>query len=99
MCHGSLPLVLAGLAARAGLVVALAAGCLAAHAGEARVAVATNFLKAMQALAPAFTAATGHTASISAGSTGKRYSPVGAGARVDVLLVAVVAPPAPRLGD
>lgn len=99
MCHGSLPLVMARLAARAGLVVALAAGCLAAHAGEARVAVATNFLKAMQALAPAFTAATGHTASISAGSTGKLYSQVVAGAPFDVLLAADAATPARLLEE
>ncbi|MCO5120067.1 MAG: molybdate ABC transporter substrate-binding protein [Burkholderiaceae bacterium] len=59
-----------------------------AHAGEVSVAVAANFLKPMQSIAPDFTAATGHQVVVSGGSTGKLYSQIVAGAPFDVLLAA-----------
>jgi molybdate transport system substrate-binding protein len=42
-----------------------------AAAGEVKIAVAANFTAAANDLAAAFTAATGHTAVLSFGSTGK----------------------------
>ncbi|MFA7506523.1 MAG: molybdate ABC transporter substrate-binding protein [Burkholderiaceae bacterium] len=59
-----------------------------AHAGEVSVAVAANFLKPMQSIAPDFMAATGHKAAVSGGSTGKLYSQIVAGAPFDVFLAA-----------
>ncbi len=69
----------------AAMLGTLAAG---AHAGEVAVAVAANFLKPMQSIAPDFTAATGHQVQVSGGSTGKLYSQIVAGAPFDVLLAA-----------
>lgn len=60
----------------------------AAHAGVVAVAVAANFSTTLAALAPGFTAATGHTLRVSAGSTGKLASQIVAGAPFDVLLAA-----------
>ncbi len=57
-------------------------------AGEARVAVAANFLGGLRDLAPAFTAASGHRLKISAGSTGKLYAQIRNGAPFDVFLAA-----------
>ncbi|MEP7297340.1 MAG: molybdate ABC transporter substrate-binding protein [Burkholderiales bacterium] len=59
-----------------------------AHAGEAQVAVAANFAGPMAKIGEAFTAATGHTLKISAGSTGKFYSQIVAGAPFEVLVAA-----------
>ena len=59
-----------------------------AHAAEVRVAVAANFARPMQAIAERFTAATGHTVSVSVGSTGRLYSQVVAGAPFELLLAA-----------
>lgn len=70
-----------------GLVVLGMVG-VGAHAGEVSVAVAANFLKPMQSIAPEFAAATGHQAVVSGGSTGKLYSQIVAGAPFDVLLAA-----------
>ena len=60
----------------------------AARAGEVQVAVAANFAGAMARLGEGFSAATGHTLKLSAGSTGKFYSQISAGAPFDVLVAA-----------
>ena len=59
-----------------------------AHADVVGVAVAANFSSTLAALTPGFTAATGHTLRVSAGSTGKLASQIVAGAPFDVLLAA-----------
>src|SRR5690606_22465857 len=66
----------------------LGMGGVGAHAEEVGVAVATNFLLPMRSVALDFTAATGHKAVVSGGSTGKLYSQIVAGAPFDVLLAA-----------
>ena len=58
------------------------------HAGEARVAVAANFLETLRALEPEFAAATGHRISATPGSTGLLYAQIRNGAPFDVLLAA-----------
>lgn len=55
---------------------------------EIRVAVAANFHATLQALAPAFTAATGHTLRISTGASGALYTQIEQGAPFDVFLSA-----------
>ena len=60
---------------------------------EATVAVATNFLVPLRALAEAFTARTGHTLRISSGSTGQLYAQITNGAPYDVFLSADAARP------
>ncbi len=59
-----------------------------ATAGEVKVAVAANFTPAMKETAAAFTAATGHQAVISYGSTGKLYAQIIHGAPFEVFLAA-----------
>lgn len=59
-----------------------------AHAGEAQVAVASNFAGPIARIGEAFTAATGHTLKVSVGATGKFYSQIVAGAPFDVLIAA-----------
>ncbi|MEQ1807506.1 MAG: molybdate ABC transporter substrate-binding protein [Burkholderiaceae bacterium] len=59
-----------------------------AHAGEVRLAVATNFAQAIDKLKPIFEASTGHRLIITTGSTGKLYAQVKSGAPFDVLLAA-----------
>ncbi|MEK8033407.1 molybdate ABC transporter substrate-binding protein [Ideonella sp. DXS29W] len=59
-----------------------------ATAAEVRVAVAANFAGPAAQLAEAFHAASGHTVQISAGSTGKFYAQIRAGAPFEVLLSA-----------
>ncbi|MGE0486985.1 MAG: molybdate ABC transporter substrate-binding protein [Gammaproteobacteria bacterium] len=70
------------------LALLVGAGLPPARADEATVAVAANFAEVLAALAPAFTATTGHTLVASAGSTGKLYAQVMSGAPFDVLLAA-----------
>ncbi len=65
-----------------------------ANGGEVTVAVASNFIKPIEALAPAFSAATGHQLRISTGSTGKFYAQIQRGAPFDVFLSADEARPA-----
>jgi len=57
-------------------------------AGEVSVAVATNFTDAARGLAPLFEKATGHTARISFGSTGKLYTQIENGAPFELFLAA-----------
>jgi molybdate transport system substrate-binding protein len=59
-----------------------------ARAGEVQVAVAANFAGPLAQMAPAFTAATGHTLKVSSGSTGKFYAQIVNGAPFDVLIAA-----------
>ena len=59
-----------------------------AHAGQAYVAVASNFGTPMKDLAAQFESATGHTLVLSSGATGKLYSQIKNGAPFDVLLAA-----------
>lgn len=75
-------------AARRVLASALSIAALAAQAGEVSLAVAANFAAPTARLGAAFTAATGHTLKVSAGSTGKFHSQVIAGAPFEVLLAA-----------
>lgn len=59
-----------------------------ATAAETKVAVAANFTEAAQAIGPKFTAATGHTAVFSFGSTGQLYTQITQGAPFEVFLAA-----------
>jgi molybdate transport system substrate-binding protein len=73
------------------LYAALALGPLlsyAARADEVKVAVAANFTAAMKEIAAGFEQATGHTAVLSFGSTGKLYAQIIHGAPFAVFLAA-----------
>lgn len=59
-----------------------------ALAGQAHVAVASNFAAPMKALAAQFERATGHTLTLSTGATGKFYAQIRNGAPFDVFLAA-----------
>ncbi|KAA3653771.1 MAG: molybdate ABC transporter substrate-binding protein [Proteobacteria bacterium] len=76
------------------IAVALLATMPAAFAGELTVAVAANFARPVEVMAPVFTAATGHQLRISTGSTGKFYAQIQRGAPFDVFLSADEARPA-----
>lgn len=65
-----------------------------ALADDALVAVAANYATAVEAVAAAFTAETGHTLQITTGATGKLYAQIAEGAPFDVLLSADAATPA-----
>ncbi|MEM8982597.1 MAG: molybdate ABC transporter substrate-binding protein [Pseudomonadota bacterium] len=64
-----------------------------ALADTIRVGVASNFLGPATDIASAFETATGHTVLLSAGSTGKLYGQIVAGAPYDVFLAADTARP------
>jgi molybdate transport system substrate-binding protein len=70
------------------LLLLAAAGCSLAHGGEVSVAVASNFAGPMQKIAAAFAQASGHTATLSLGATGKFYAQIKNGAPFEVLLSA-----------
>jgi molybdate transport system substrate-binding protein len=57
-------------------------------AGEVRVAVASNFAVPMERIVAAFQRETGHTLSVSLGSSGKLYAQIADGAPFDVFLAA-----------
>jgi molybdate transport system substrate-binding protein len=59
-----------------------------AFAAEAQVAVAANFTEPAKEIAAAFTAATGHKAILSIGSSGQLYSQMARGAPFEVFLSA-----------
>ena len=65
-----------------------------ALAGQAHIAVASNFAAPMKKLAAQFEQATGHTLTLSTGSTGKFYAQIKNGAPFDMLLAADEATPA-----
>ncbi len=77
--------MLAGASAGAAAVGSFSTAALAA---EVRVAVAANFAAPLAALAPGFSAATGHRLQFSSGATGKFYAQIRQGAPFDVLLAA-----------
>lgn len=60
----------------------------AAHADSVSVAVASNFTKVTEELAPIFKAETGHDVSYSFGATGQLYAQISQGAPFEVLLAA-----------
>jgi molybdate transport system substrate-binding protein len=70
------------------LLLLAAAGYGLAHSGEVSVAVASNFAGPMQKIAAAFAQASGHTATLSLGATGKFYAQIKNGAPFEVLLSA-----------
>lgn len=74
------------------LVFALAAT--GARAGQALVAVASNFAPVAEDLADRFASSTGHRITLVAGSTGKLYAQIARGAPFDVFLAADSARPA-----
>ena len=74
------------IAALAGVPVGLPIG--QAQAGNARVAVATNFRDAALEIGSAFQAESGHTVDFSFGSTGQLFAQIAFGAPFDVFLAA-----------
>jgi molybdate transport system substrate-binding protein len=73
------------------LLLAIAASASVAvpsRADEVVVAVAANFAGPLAKIGEGFTAATGHTLKVSAGSTGKFHSQIVAGAPFEVLIAA-----------
>jgi molybdate transport system substrate-binding protein len=77
-----------GTLQRRGLMALLTIACFPAHAAEVQVAVAANFAVPLEHIAAGFRAATGHTLKVAAGSTGKFYSQMIAGAPFEVLIAA-----------
>jgi molybdate transport system substrate-binding protein len=75
--------------------------CTTVHAGQAHVAVASNFAAPMKQLVTQFEQASGHTLTLSTGATGKFYAQIRHGAPFDVLLAADDETPARllRVGD
>lgn len=71
----------------------------AAHAGEARIAVAANFTDAAREIASAFEAETGHKAVMSFGSTGQLYAQIIQEAPFEVFLAADAERPARALEE
>ena len=78
-----------------GLMIAinLVIGAVGAHAGEIRVAVASNFLAAENELAHAFEQKSGHHVITSSGSTGKLTVQIMQGAPFDLFMAADTARP------
>jgi molybdate transport system substrate-binding protein len=70
-----------------GLLASLALSSLA-HADSVTVAVAANFTKVAEELAPLFTAETGHEVVYSFGATGQLYTQISQGAPFEVFLAA-----------
>ncbi len=69
-------------------LVLAAFACSVVHAGQAHVAVASNFTAPMKQLATQFEQTSGHTLVLSSGATGKFYAQIKHGAPFDVLLAA-----------
>lgn len=69
------------------------------QAGEVQVAVASNFVKPMEAIAERFQAETGHTAKLSFGASGKFVAQITHGAPFDVFLSADADKPAVLLAQ
>ena len=68
-------------------------------AGEAHVAVATNFRATLEELQTVFAAETGHSLVVSTGSTGQLYAQIAHGAPYDVFLAADQDRPALAIAD
>jgi molybdate transport system substrate-binding protein len=79
---------LAALVALLAIAIVVLLGARGAHAEEARVAVASNFVGPMRKLSAEFTKRTGHTTVLVSGATGKLYVQIKNGAPFDVLLAA-----------
>ena len=77
-------------------IAAMIAGALAApvQAAETSVAVAANFTEPAKAIAAAFNKASGHTATLSFGSSGQFYAQISHGAPFEVFLSADAERPA-----
>ena len=75
-------------------VAVLLLGPPAARAAETQVAVAANFSEPAKAIAAAFKAATGHSATLSFGASGQFYSQIASGAPFEVFLSADTERPA-----
>lgn len=73
---------------RLAVLMLTALTCSMAHAGQAHVAVASNFAAPMRQLATRFEQASGHTLTLSSGATGKFYAQIKHGAPFDILLAA-----------
>jgi molybdate transport system substrate-binding protein len=84
----SYPLVGSVFARTATWLATALLACGSVHSAEVTVAVAANFAGPLAKIAEGFTAATGHTLKTSAGSTGKFYSQIVAGAPFEVLIAA-----------
>lgn len=80
------------------VLMLLAIGCqlpvASARAGEAKVAVASNFSEPAKEIASAFEKASGHRLLLSFGATGQFFAQITQGAPFDVLLAADAATPA-----
>ena len=74
--------------ARVGLLVALLGIAGEAAADEIKVAVATNFIGAMNALVERFEATSGHSVLVSSGSTGGHYAQIKNGAPFEAFFAA-----------
>jgi molybdate transport system substrate-binding protein len=74
------------------LILSLTSGKL--FAAEATLAVAANFTGTMQRIAPLFEQATGHTLTLTFGSTGKLYAQITNGAPFDLFMSADAITPA-----
>jgi molybdate transport system substrate-binding protein len=70
------------------LIALLTFACLSGRAAEVQVAVAANFAVPLERISTGFIAATGHTLKVAAGSTGKFYSQIVAGAPFELLIAA-----------
>jgi molybdate transport system substrate-binding protein len=75
------------------LLIVLTAAATEAAADEIKVAVATNFVPAMDALVERFEEASGHTVLVSSGSTGGHYAQIRNGAPFDAFFAADAARP------
>lgn len=73
---------------RLALLFPLVVAPMPAAAAEALVAVAANFAEPMETIRTGFEAATGHTVTVSVGSSGKLYAQIVNGAPFDVFLSA-----------
>lgn len=71
-----------------GLLVALLGATTESAADEVKVAVATNFVAAMNALVERFEEASGHTVLVSSGSTGGHYAQIKNGAPFEAFFAA-----------
>jgi molybdate transport system substrate-binding protein len=71
-----------------GLLIVLAAAATEAPADEIKLAVATNFVAAMDALVERFEEVSGHTVLVSSGSTGGHYAQIRNGAPFDAFFAA-----------
>jgi len=70
------------------IFIAILLQTISAHAAEVEVAVASNFMEPMNAIAAAFTKETGHVAKLSFGSSGMLYAQIVNGAPFEVFLSA-----------